>query len=91
MAPLGRVRAPTGRSGSTFWSASIAGSTRDRSRDTASGGELSRLMLALKVALARHDAVPTLVFDELDQGIGGEVGTRVARRWGESPSGTRCW
>ncbi len=44
---------------------------------TASGGELSRLMLALKVALARHDAVPTLVFDELDQGIGGEVGTRV--------------
>ncbi len=45
--------------------------------DTASGGELSRLMLALKVALARHDAVPTLVFDELDQGIGGEVGTRV--------------
>lgn len=43
----------------------------------ASGGELSRLMLALKVALARHDAVPTLVFDEVDQGIGGEVGARV--------------
>jgi DNA repair protein RecN (Recombination protein N) len=42
-----------------------------------SGGELSRLMLALKVVLARHDAVPTLVFDEVDQGIGGEVGTRV--------------
>lgn len=43
----------------------------------ASGGELSRLMLALKVLLARHDAVPTLVFDEVDQGIGGEVGGRV--------------
>jgi DNA repair protein RecN (Recombination protein N) len=43
----------------------------------ASGGELSRLMLALKVVLARHDAVPTLVFDEVDQGIGGEVGGRV--------------
>lgn len=43
----------------------------------ASGGELSRLMLALKVLLARHDAVPTLVFDEVDQGIGGEVGARV--------------
>jgi DNA repair protein RecN (Recombination protein N) len=43
----------------------------------ASGGELSRLMLALKVVLARQDAVPTLVFDEIDQGIGGEVGTRV--------------
>jgi DNA repair protein RecN (Recombination protein N) len=44
----------------------------------ASGGELSRLMLALKVVLARHDAVPTLVFDEVDQGIGGEVGGQVA-------------
>jgi DNA repair protein RecN (Recombination protein N) len=44
----------------------------------ASGGELSRLMLALKVVLARHDAVATLVFDEVDQGIGGEVGGRVA-------------
>ena len=43
----------------------------------ASGGELSRIMLALKVVLARHDEVPTLVFDEVDQGIGGEVGTRV--------------
>jgi DNA repair protein RecN (Recombination protein N) len=43
----------------------------------ASGGELSRLMLALKVVLARHDAVPTLVFDEVDQGIGGEVATQV--------------
>ncbi|MBA2292267.1 MAG: DNA repair protein RecN [Gemmatimonadales bacterium] len=44
---------------------------------TASGGELSRLMLALKLVLARHDHVPTLVFDEVDQGIGGEVGMQV--------------
>ncbi len=43
----------------------------------ASGGELSRLMLALKVVLARHDAVPVLVFDEVDQGIGGEIGAKV--------------
>jgi DNA repair protein RecN (Recombination protein N) len=43
----------------------------------ASGGELSRLMLALKVVLASHDVVPTLVFDEVDQGIGGEVGVSV--------------
>jgi DNA repair protein RecN (Recombination protein N) len=43
----------------------------------ASGGELSRLMLALKVVLSSHDVVPTLVFDEVDQGIGGEVGGRV--------------
>jgi DNA repair protein RecN (Recombination protein N) len=43
----------------------------------ASGGELSRLMLALKVVLAAHDAVPSLVFDEVDQGIGGEVAVQV--------------
>jgi DNA repair protein RecN (Recombination protein N) len=42
-----------------------------------SGGELSRLMLALKVVLVKHDAVATLVFDEVDQGIGGEVGVQV--------------
>ena len=46
--------------------------------DVASGGEMSRLMLALKVVLARHDQVPTLVFDEVDQGIGSEVGAKVA-------------
>ncbi len=44
----------------------------------ASGGELSRIMLALKVVLARHHAVSTLVFDEVDQGIGGEVAVQVA-------------
>ena len=43
----------------------------------ASGGELSRLMLALKVVLVKHDAVATLVFDEVDQGIGGEIGVQV--------------
>ena len=45
---------------------------------SASGGELSRIMLALKAELARHDAVPTLVFDEVDQGVGGHVAGRVA-------------
>jgi DNA repair protein RecN (Recombination protein N) len=44
----------------------------------ASGGELSRIMLALKGELASHDAVPTLVFDEVDQGVGGHVAGRVA-------------
>lgn len=43
----------------------------------ASGGELSRIMLALKTILARVDHVPTLVFDEVDSGIGGRVGLQV--------------
>ncbi len=49
----------------------------------ASGGELSRLMLALKVVLSSGSAVPTLVFDEVDSGVGGAtaaaVGDRLAR------------
>lgn len=43
----------------------------------ASGGELSRLALALKAVLASRDAVETLVFDEIDAGIGGQVGVAV--------------
>jgi len=49
----------------------------------ASGGETSRLMLALKAVLARADQTPTLIFDEIDQGIGGRVGAVVgAKLWG---------
>ena len=43
----------------------------------ASGGALSRVMLALKTILARLDRVPTLIFDEVDAGIGGRVGLQV--------------
>jgi DNA repair protein RecN (Recombination protein N) len=43
----------------------------------ASGGELSRIMLALTTILARLDGIPTLVFDEVDAGIGGRVGLQV--------------
>jgi DNA repair protein RecN (Recombination protein N) len=49
----------------------------------ASGGETARLMLALKTALTAVDATPTLIFDEIDQGIGGRVGDIVGRKlWG---------
>jgi DNA repair protein RecN (Recombination protein N) len=46
----------------------------------ASGGELSRIMLALKTVLARIDQVPTLVFDEIDVGIGGRVAVQVGEK-----------
>jgi DNA repair protein RecN (Recombination protein N) len=46
----------------------------------ASGGELSRLMLALKVVLSAGSAVPTLVFDEVDSGIGGATAASVGER-----------
>jgi DNA repair protein RecN (Recombination protein N) len=46
----------------------------------ASGGELSRAMIAVTLALARAHSVPVLVFDEADQGIGGEAALELARR-----------
>ena len=49
----------------------------------ASGGEMSRIMLALKTILARLDSVPTLVFDEVDAGIGGRVALQVGEKMRE--------
>ena len=46
----------------------------------ASGGELSRLMLVLKVILAEEDQIPTMVFDEIDTGIGGRTAQAVAEK-----------
>ena len=56
----------------------------------ASGGEASRLMLAIKTILSTADAIPILVFDEVDAGIGGRVGGVVGQKlWGsvEGPPG----
>ncbi|MFP5348175.1 MAG: DNA repair protein RecN [Actinomycetes bacterium] len=47
---------------------------------SASGGELSRVMLALEVVLAGSDPVPTFVFDEVDAGVGGRAATEIGRR-----------
>ncbi len=74
--PLGRIDA-TGQETITLMVRLNAGLEPRPLARAASGGELSRIMLALKVVLTRHDAVPTLVFDEIDQGIGGEVGARI--------------
>ncbi|MFN8466796.1 MAG: DNA repair protein RecN [Caldilineaceae bacterium] len=55
----------------------------------ASGGETARLMLALKSTLAHADATPTLIFDEIDQGIGGRVGAIVGQKlWLLTGTGT---
>jgi DNA repair protein RecN (Recombination protein N) len=48
-------------------------------QETASGGELSRIMLALEVVLAAEDDTPVLVFDEVDAGVGGRLGEIVGR------------
>jgi DNA repair protein RecN (Recombination protein N) len=53
----------------------------------ASGGELSRTMLALKAILARADRVPTMIFDEVDAGIGGRVAAVVAQKLAAAAEG----
>jgi DNA repair protein RecN (Recombination protein N) len=49
-------------------------------KQVASGGEVSRIMLALKAVFAGADAIPTLVFDEIDAGVGGAVARKVAEK-----------
>jgi len=49
-------------------------------RAVASSGEISRLMLAIKSALAAHDAIPLLVFDEIDTNVGGEIAHAVGAK-----------
>lgn len=57
-----------------------AGEALKPMRKVASGGEVSRIMLAIKSVLAKRDQVPTLVFDEIDTGISGEAAARVGER-----------
>lgn len=51
-------------------------------KDVASGGELSRIMLAIKTVLAETDDIPTLIFDEIDTGISGRTAQKVAEKLG---------
>jgi DNA repair protein RecN (Recombination protein N) len=56
-------------------------------RAIASSGEISRVMLALKTALADQDKIPLLVFDEIDANVGGEIATKVAAKMKELGAG----
>ena len=64
----------------TLTAATNAGAAFTGIQKTASGGELSRFLLALKVALANDNPLPTLVFDEVDAGVGGATAEAVGRR-----------
>lgn len=46
-------------------------------KDTASGGEISRLMLSIKALIARHIQLPSIIFDEVDTGVSGDVASRM--------------
>ncbi|MCW6511108.1 DNA repair protein RecN [Lichenifustis flavocetrariae] len=63
-----------------FWVATNPGSRPGPLTKVASGGELARFMLALKVVLADRGSAPTLVFDEIDTGVGGAVADAIGQR-----------
>jgi DNA repair protein RecN (Recombination protein N) len=71
---------PTGVDAVEFLFSANPGEELRPLRKVASGGELSRIMLALKSVLSQADPVPTLVFDEIDVGIGGKVAEAVGKR-----------
>ncbi|MBI3550152.1 MAG: DNA repair protein RecN [Elusimicrobia bacterium] len=71
---------PTGSDAVEFLISPNEGEPLKPLKSIASGGELSRIMLALKTVLARADRVRILVFDEVDTGVGGEVGRAVGKR-----------
>ncbi|TYR32387.1 DNA repair protein RecN [Mesorhizobium microcysteis] len=73
-------RAETGIDQIEFWVRTNPGTRPGPIMKVASGGELSRFLLALKVALADRGSAPTLVFDEIDTGVGGAVADAIGQR-----------
>ena len=73
---------PHGRDRVAFQVATNPGAPPGPLNRVASGGELARFMLALKVVLARGGSAPTLIFDEVDSGISGAVAAAVGDRLG---------
>lgn len=71
---------PTGADAIEFLFAPNPGEPLQAMRATASSGEISRVMLAVKTALAEHDKIPLLVFDEIDQNVGGEIAHAVGAK-----------
>ncbi|MBF0226801.1 MAG: DNA repair protein RecN [Desulfobacterales bacterium] len=76
----GMVITESGMDRSVFMIAPNVGEALKPLASIASGGELSRIVLALKVILAKIDLVETVVFDEVDAGIGGDVGEFIGRK-----------
>ncbi len=73
-------RDPGGFERVEFWAQTNPGTRPGPLMRVASGGELSRFMLALKVVLADRGSAPTLVFDEIDTGVGGAVADAIGQR-----------
>jgi DNA repair protein RecN (Recombination protein N) len=68
---------PTGRDNLSFLFSANKGSAYGDLKKVASGGELSRIMLTIKAILARYEQLPTMMFDEIDTGVSGEISNKM--------------
>ncbi|MFG1249806.1 DNA repair protein RecN [Xanthobacter flavus] len=73
---------PAGHDQVEFWVRTNPGTRPGALMKVASGGELARFLLALKVVLADRGSAPTLIFDEIDTGVGGAVADAIGQRLG---------
>ena len=71
---------PNGADAVAFYMSANAGEALKPMSKVASGGELARIMLAMKNVLAEQDQVPTLIFDEVDTGVSGRAAQKVAQK-----------
>ena len=83
---------PNGIDRVEFWVQTNPGTRPGPLMKVASGGELARFLLALKVVLADRGSAPTLVFDEIDTGVGGAVADAIGVRLAQARAAAcRCW
>ena len=68
---------PTGKDDLSFLFSANKGSAYGDLKKVASGGELSRIMLTIKAILARYEQLPTMMFDEIDTGVSGEISNKM--------------
>ena len=85
----GESEGPNGLDRVEFWVRTNPGTRPGPVMKVASGGELARFLLALKVVLADRGSAPTLVFDEIDTGVGGAVADSIGVRLGRLASGVQ--
>jgi DNA repair protein RecN (Recombination protein N) len=69
---------PNGKDQLQFLFAANKGTHFGELKKVASGGELSRIMLSIKLILSKYTQLPTIIFDEIDTGVSGEVSTKIA-------------
>ena len=87
--PQPAAPSPEGTDLIEFWARTNPGTKPGPLARVASGGELARFMLALKVVLANRGSAPTLVFDEIDTGVGGAVADSIGQRLARLAAGVQ--